>query len=508
MVNKTTINYSNYILKNPLYIHNHIQYYEQTLNRLNKINPEKRAEDLFNKYIDLLQKREANIIEKLGGGETGKAALKKMADESFVANKNIKEIIKKLDEIFYMNKDIKVSVFREGDDVYLRLTGKGKGKKRIIIEKTKLVLKEIETIKAHGRDVNNYDYTKSAQNVNNNMRIALMGIVQDIQNAIGSQEQINDEISKLVNTNQLSKDLTKGPLGQYTTKALSLNANPSNEELLQFIIEKLGTYIALKGQFTEAAEIEFSSGIKDLFGKEFHSERGDTRSHEERQGTFKKPDLILSGGKIDVNLNPITISMKSISKNGRIKVQNSPLMGSNGGIYQAIVKDDSILAKVYLYLMINSVYYENKGLDIIQTINKYISYIFISGNFNTEFGDKEIPINQALYLVLNEGSGDKIETSFIPISNILLDIASGKNSIRMTNTQKSTSDLNSSGLWGTKIYSISKKYNNSKKAQRLIYKNLYNKQLIIDKVKNIADSLLTRDRRIEINYNISNGIIS
>ena len=508
MESKENINYSNYILKNPLYIHNHIQYYENTLNKLNKINPEKRAQNLFNKYIKYLQNREEDIIKRLGGGKKGREALNKMAEESFVTNKNIKEIIKKLDEVFYMNKDMKVSVFREGDDVYLRLTGKGKGNKRILLEKTKLILKDIETVRAHGRDVNNYDYTKSAQNVNNNMKTVLLGIVQDIQNAIGSQQQINDEISKLVNTSQLSKNLTEGPLGQYTTKALSLNANSSTEELLQFIIEKMGIYIALKGQFTEATEIEFNSGIKSLFGQEFQSKRGDTRTHEERQGTFKKPDLILFGGKIDVNLNPITISMKSISKNGRIKVQNSPLMGNNGGIYQAISKDDSTLAKVYLYLMINNIYHGNKGFDIIQEINKYISYIFISGNFNVDFGKKELPINQALYLVLNEGAGDKIKTSFIPISDILLDIVNGKNSIRMTNTKKSTNDLNSSGLWGTKLYSLSKKYNNSKKAQRLNYKNLYKKELIIDKVKNIADSLLTRDRRIEINYNLNEGIIS
>ena len=510
MVDKSTINYSDYILKNPLYIHNHTQYYEQTLNNLNKINPEERAKTLFDRYITLLQNREEDIIKRLGGGKSGEDALKKMADEAFVTNNNIKEIIKKLDEIFYMNKDIKTSVYRKDNgEVYLRLTGKGQGKKRQLLAETQLILSEIEKVRAHGRDVNSYNYEASAKIINNNMKNALLNIVQDIQNAIGTQEQLNDEISKLVNTSQLSKELTEGPLGRYVVNAQKINANSSTEELLKFIVDKLGIYIALKGQFTEASEIEFTSGIKDIFGENFQARRNDIRTHEERQGTFKKPDLTLSGGKIDADLNPITVSMKTISKNGKIKVQNSPLMGANGGIFQAIAKDDPQLANLYLYLMINSAYHQDKGNNIIELINKYISYIFISGNFYAEFDKiKELPVNQALYLVINEGSGNNINTSFIPISNILLDIVEDKKSIRMTNTKKSTADLNSSNLWGAKIYSLSKDYNGENKSFSLKYENLHDKQLVIDTVKNIADSLLTRDRKVEINYTLNEGIIS
>lgn len=507
---KSKINYLDYIVKNPLYIHNHKRYFDQTVKKIESINPLGRAEDLFNKYLGYLKFREEDIINRLGGGEKGKDALELMAEEAFIGNENIGKIVELLDQIFYMNKDLKVSVYRENNgDIYLRLTKKGKGNRRVLVEKTKLVLNSIQTVKAHGRDVNNYDYENSAKIINKNMEAALILIVQDIQNAIGSQEQINNAISQLVNTTQLSKKITDGPLGQYVNSALSFGAQPSTAELLKFIIEKLGTYIALKGQFTEAAEIEFTAGIKELFGKDFGSQRGDTRTHEERKGSFKKPDLILSGGKIDINFNPITISMKTVGKNGRLKVQNSPLMGSNGGIYQAILKDDKSLADSYLYLMINNSYHNNNdATKLIEAINKYISYIFISGNFKTEKGDFESSINQALYLVLNEGHGKNIVTSFIPISSILESIKNGKDSIKITNTKKSTTDLNSSGLWGAKIYSLSKEYNKSKKAKKLTYRNLHNKQLIIDSVKEIAESLLTRDRRVEIAYNVNNGIIS
>ena len=509
---KSKINYLDYIVKNPLYIHNHKRYFDQTVKKIDSIDPLGRAKDLFNKYLGYLESREEDILNRLGGGKKGKDALELMAKEAFTANENIGKIVELLDQIFYMNKDLKASVYRGKDgEVYLRLTKSGKGNKRQLVANTKLILGEIKTVRAHGRDVNNYDYESSAKVIDKNMEQALILMVQDIQKAIGSQKQINNEISKLVNTTQLSKELTDGPLGQYVSLALSFDAQPSTELLLKFIVEKLGTYIALKGQFTEASEIEFTSGVKELFGNDFGSQRGDTRTHEERQGTFKKPDLILSGGKIDAKLNPITISMKTIGKSGKIKVQNSPLMGNSGGIYQAILKDDESLANSYLYFMINNPYYNNsEATKLIESINKYISYLFISGNFKTEKGNYELPINQALYLVLNEGHGKNIKTSFIPVSSILKNIENGENSIKITNTKKSDidlEDLKSSILWRSKIYSLSKKYNNSEDSLDLTYENLYNKQLVINSVKEVAGNLLTKDRKVEISYNISKGII-
>ena len=506
---RKNINYASYILKNPLYIHNHRKYFENTLNNLNNLgaDPLSEAESLYESYIFYLEEREKNILDTLGGEEV----LNKIIDEAFVSNANIKEIINLLNKVFYMGQDIKSSISK-GDEEgvrYLRLTTGKKGKKRQdIIKPIKLIIdEENPTKQVHGRIINNYDLKASAKKVTPAMRAALLNIVREIQTAIGSQQSINKEMEKFVNTSLLTKDITNknSPFFRYIESAMSFGARPSNEELLEFIINKMGTYSALKGQFTEAAEIEFGSGLQELLGKNFSAKRGDTRPREERQGTFKKPDLILSGGIIDEDLNPITVSMKSISGEKDIKVQNSPLMGDNGGIFQAFSKDAPNVAKLYLYLMLNHSYYEDdKALEIINLINRYMSYIFISGTIKTEIGAMELPSNQALYLVLNQSLDTGVKVSFIPISKILKAMKEGD--IKITNTRKSTTNLNP--LWYTKIKSVGFERKNSKRLKNLTYENLYNNSLVIDKVKEVADSLLTRDRKIDIKYNVINGIIT
>lgn len=504
------INYVSYILANPLYIHNHERYFRQTIDNLKNMGVDSidEAENLFYNYVELLKNREKDILETIGGEDS----LKLMVEEAFTANENMKQILSILDKIFYMNQNTKVSITKksnEEDVRYLRLTTGKSGKKRQdIINPIQLIIdKTNPTSVAHGRIINNYDYKASAKKLTPQMRQALLDIVREIQLAIGSQKSINNDIRELIDEGQLSKKISsrESPFYKYIREVMSFKARPSNEQLLKFIVDKMGTYSAIKGQFSEAAEIEFSAGIKDIFGENFSSRRGDIRNRTERNGSFKKPDLILSGGIINADLNPITVSMKTISGEKDIKVQNSPLMGGSGGIFQAFLKDSPNVAKLYLYLMLNNSYYENgKALEIINLLNRYMSYIFLSGTFKTEIGKQELPSNQALYLVLNQSIGDNIKISFIPISEILLAMKDGD--IKITNTRKSTTNLSS--LWSIKLRAVGYKKRNSKRLKNLTYENLHNKSLVIDKVKDVADSLLTRDRKIDIKYSVVNGIIS
>jgi len=510
---RRNINYVEYILKNPLYIHNNLKrnYFKQTVDNLDNmgVDPIAEAEDLYERYLFYLKEREENILASLGGQEV----LDRVIDEAFISNVNISGIIKTLKEVFYMGKDIKSSVSKiSGDEEnrYLRITTGTSGKKRKdLVDPIQLVIDSTNpTSEKHGRVINNYNYKASAKLVNKYQRQALLDIVREIQVAINSQEEINTKINEFVNNDILSKKITDkaSPFFQYIKKAMSFHAKSSNAELLEFIVDKMGTFSALTGQFTEAAEINFSDGLKDLIDSNFSAQRGDIRSRAQRQGTFKKPDLILSGGTILENLNPITVSMKTISNERDIKVQNSPLMGKgDGGIYQAFAKDSPNVAKLYLYLMLNNSYYENdKAFEIINLLNKYMSYIFISGNIKTSLGGREIPANQAVYMVINQNINSGVKTSFIPISSIIEAMKEGD--IRITNTKKSTNNL--MPLWYTKLNAIGFKRQNSKRLRNLTYENLYNNKLVIDKAKNIVDSLLTRDRKIDIRYNVIRGIIT
>lgn len=488
-----TLQYAEYINKNPLYIHNHRWYFENTLKNLNLINPDpfSAAINVSEKYIRYLENREKRILKAVGG----KDKLELIARDMYVDNENVKQIIKLLDRVFGMNQDVRTSVGRYNGEKnpFLRLVKDTDGSKNL--QKIELIING--TKQAHGRTINDYDFKASVALIEKNGEIEqeLLRIVKNISEAIGSQKEFQEELQKFVDEGTIKEDFEVGKVLNRYINNEAFKDNATTEKLLEFIIDKMGTYSYLKGRYTEAAKFKFTDTIKSVFGENFRPQSGDTRTREERAGTLKKADIILKGGKIDGKTIPeITISRKAISAKDFLKFQDSPLKGPSGGIYQAFKKESESVANLYLYLVLNSSFWTGlEGSNIyIKFFNKIMSYIFISGN--TE--DKSY--QKAVYLIITTGHGDKIETSFVPISSIIKSIIyNDEAEIKITNTRKETDDLNS--LWTAKLATVGRKTN--KKGRGLRYKILSQDRGVLAQAEKAAGPLLTRNRRIGINYN-------
>ena len=492
-----SLQYAKYINENPLYIHNHKWYFENTLKNLNLMSndPFSDAVAASEKYIRYLENREKRILKAVGG----KKNLELIARDMYVDNQNVKEIIKLLDKVFGMNQDVRTSVGRYSGEKnpFLRLVKNVDGSKNL----QKIELITTGTKQAHGRTINEYDFKASAALIENGgeIELELRRIVNNINDAIKEQGDLQKMLQQFVDEGVIREDFEPGKvLDRYlNNKALSENAMA--EDLLKFIVDKMGIYSYLKGKYSESSKFKFTDTIKEIFGENFKPESGDTRTREERAGTLKKADIILKGGKIDGKTVPeITISRKTVSAKDFLKFQDSPLKGPSGGIYQALQKESESVANLYLYLTLNSSFWS--GLEssniYLKFFNKIMSYVFISGN--TE--DKSY--QKAVYLIITTGHGDNIETSFVPISSIIKSIIyNDEAEIKITATKKNAeSDISLNGpLWKAKLATAGRRTN--KKGRGLRYKVLSQDRNVLQQAEELAGPLLTRNRRIGINYN-------
>ena len=492
-----SLQYAEYINKNPLYIHNHKWYFENTLQNLNLMDNDPFNEAIIasTKYIRYLENREKRILKAIGG----KDKLEMIARDMYVDNKNVKEIIRLLDKTFGMNQDIRTSVGRISgeDNPFLRLV------KNSVIESEKIRKIELITTgtkQAHGRTINVYDYKASANLIKKDgiLMQELQRIVNNINDALGTQKEFQKSLENFVDNEVISEDFSPdGVLTKYFDNFEKAKGTEI-EYLLKFIVDKMGIYSYLKGRYTENAKFAFTDTIKSIFGENFRPESGDKRTREERAGTLKKADIILRGGVIDGEKIPeITISRKSVSAKNYLKFQDSPLKGPQGGIYQALKKESESVANLYLYLTLNSSFWSNTNVNIyLKFFNKIMSYIFISGNTTDQSYQK------AVYLIITTGHGDNIETSFVPISSIIKSIVyNDEAEIKVTATKKNKdTDISLSGpLWKAKLATVGRKTN--KKGRGLRYNILSQDRNVLDQAEKIAGPLLTRNRRIGINYN-------
>ena len=492
-----SLQYAEYINKNPLYIHNHKWYFENTLRNLNLMDsdPFNEAITASTKYIKYLENREKRILKAIGG----KDKLEIVARDMYVDNENVKEIIKLLDKAFGMNQDVRTSVGRISgeENPFLKIV------KDSAINSEKM--KKIELIttgtrKAHGRTINVYDYKASAELIKEDGILVqeLRRIVNNINEALNIQKDFQTSLKKFVDNETISEDFElDGVLTNYFN-TFEKAKGPEIEYLLKFIVDKMGTYSYLKGRYTENAKFAFTDAIKNIFGENFRPESGDKRTREERAGTLKKADIILKGGVIDGKKIPeITISRKAVSAKDYLKFQDSPLKGVQGGIYQALKKESDSVANLYLYLTLNSSFWSNTNANMyLKFFNKIMSYVFISGNTIDQSYQK------AVYLIITTGHGDNIETSFVPISSIIKSIIyNDEAEIKITATKKNPdTDISLSGpLWRAKLATVGRRTN--KKGRGLRYKILSQDRNVLDQAEQTAGPLLTRNRRIGINYN-------
>ena len=181
--------------------------------------------------------------------------------------------------------------------------------------------------------------------------------------------------------------------------------NTPTEEFLEFLRRCIGKYSTLVGKFSEGARAVFSKEVQDIFGEDLQKLRGDQFT-----GKNKKPDVIITGGTITLENNPITISQKAGS-DAALKIQSSSIYNLRENFYRL---EDEDISNIFLYLVLNDAFYNSDdAIKKINLINKYFSYVLFSGLS----GDNRI--DRALYLVYSSKKGKDVITKFVPMSSIL-----------------------------------------------------------------------------------------
>ena len=261
-VNNPGVHYLNWVDTQGLYIHNHKEYYENTINKLNE-----REENMLDiarrqalRYVTILEEREKAILSNT---ENPQKVLQLIAKEGFVNNNNIQNIISLLDEIFLKN-NIKFSVVTKKD----KQTGKTQNYFKIVnnSKATEIKIDKIG-INSEGNNIYNYDdavkgYEIILQNLVNNMNIAInknKGISEELKKVLNKTE-LKDTIqaSNFLNFINTAKILGQG------TNIESTNADTVSGQLLEFFIDTIGLYISLRGKFIESAKTGYKSELNKI----------------------------------------------------------------------------------------------------------------------------------------------------------------------------------------------------------------------------------------------------
>lgn len=430
--------YVDYIEKNPLYLHNynHKYNFEETVGQIPKINYKSWAD----RYIRYLYKEEDKIIKALGGGLKGKDALKLFAEEVFKSNDNIKHTAAFIQDIFgqsglgtvyirggkgdnipletidFIYSDSKTEQIKYKQNLFLKIPG----------AKLHYFVKQRKKSGGHGRPANIYDFQRTLEETSEQelqeFKEALDIYVKSINEAFIKHEKILQNLQDFINLDSLkSKDESLGiidTLNRYIKEMKNYDGTIT-EQWLDFLVSIEGMFNAIKGKFNEAGATKFKELAVETFGEGFGAIRGDTQSN----GKFKKPDVIYAGGKLDLRLTPITVSMKNPKGQSSIKAQESSLLSSKDinstedGIVALIRKENKLIGDILLYLSLNDAYFPYKPAeDIMKEIYKYFIYVFLSG------GSKDARIDQAIFLVETVGVGQNVQVKFLSMADILVNI--------------------------------------------------------------------------------------
>lgn len=510
------INYYNYIYNNPLYIHNHKQYFLNTVKRIERIdNPVEIAYNLGRKYIAYLKGRETKLLNKLAtANHTGEENLKIIANDIFIGSKKNKteEIIKLLDKMFYMHQDEKVSVGRglkkEGqqNNTFFKMSKTNEDGKRVV-ERIALELNENKS----KNNSDKYNYEKTAQNLRSNkkyesIRTAINLMVDSMNEAFNTDEEIREAFKDLVDEQAIENMLAVGGKG-YLRKYLELkvSSDAKEDELLKFLVDKMGLYSDIKGYFTEAVKIDYDGGIKEIFIENFKRTIGDEQKR--KNSIYKKPDIIITGKTINGNITPLTISRKALTGDS-IKFHE----GSFRSVAEMLERINEKLAYDYLYLITNLAYYDDNdeakdAKNMIVFIHKFMSYLLISGI------NSDKAIDKALYLVLTDAQK---QTYFVPISSILETIINKESDINVRTSAIGAGGSGLMELWNYKLDTTKQHNKNGKRNKKgLRYNELSVDRKVMSQARTMVNGILTKNRRFEVNYTnnkiqtiISNGIIT
>lgn len=389
-------------LENPFHLHHYEKHFKENLDLISesRLTPaKKKLED----YIEQLKQDEEGVMNSILGDNINKeAALTLLLKDTF----DVKQALNLLDEIF--NKEAGAISFgnTKGDSTYYaRIPG------------SKIELIKTGERSNRGRIENIYDYKTSIEKADNleEFKEQLKIFVDGIRKAISKYDDIEKEMKRLLDFEILKN--ADGKVGTWESvkeflQGINNYENTPTDEFLEFLRGCIGKYSTLVGKFSEGARAVFSKKAMEYFGTDLQKLRGDQFT-----GKNKKPDVIITGGKITLENNPITISQKAGSDSA-LKIQSSSIYNLRQNFYKL---EDEDISNIFIYLVLNDAFYPNNdAIKKINLINKYFSYVLFSGL------SQDNRIDRALYLVYSSKKGKEVITKFIPMSSILEAILNDK----------------------------------------------------------------------------------
>ena len=528
---KKQVDYYNYIDVNPLYLHNHKNYYVRTVNKIRSSNNDaiKLAQEAAQRYIDYLKSREEGILQKIGGEKI----LQLIMDETYENNENMYKVSEIMREVFGRN-NFRFSISTQKVKKSKRYPG---GIKRIFnitnlenMEKFSVALKYLGKDKETGSNI--YDYEAAIKNIGKEGRDYIKALGESIMSAYSSYGGFRNRIKNLVEEEVIDSSFNSAGMQKFIK--LAETKNPPSRVLLELIIAAIGPFITYNGIYQEAISTVYKDSVINIFRENFAdpSQADKVKLSSNRKLIYKKgkdgieiPKYVDSLTKTDTLIhyditcdnNPITISRKVTNSidTKSFKIQDEVTLDT---IYNAFAKEDIRIAKVYKYLTINNAFwssYNGFDSDVFNRIIRYMAFVFMSGGTNLgnkgSLSNNEFNSDKALYLVFSRPMGNKIKTDFLPMSVIFSKLLLGRSSegsenldraVTITNTRRDVNDI--SGLWSVKEEATRQE----KKKNNWTYELLSTNSDVESKAKELASHIIDSNRRAEIKIDFLDYLVT
>lgn len=527
------VDYLDYIDKNPLYLHNHKNYYMRTVNRIRSekygISEAKRAAE---NYINYLESREKDLLERIGGQKI----LNLLMAESFGNDTKVKEVLDYLKDIFGKNSGYRASVSGKkvavtpnnlrGIENMFHITKIDTG------ESFKVAL-EYAGKKKSG--ATKYNYAKAIEDIKTEGKDFIQTMGENIVNAFKTKGDLTTVLNNIIEQEVLTASTNSAGMQDYLR--LVKSEKITAQTLLELIIASSGPFNTYTGIYPESIETVYSDSLIQLMKEVFKNPESADKVKLKRNATLletvnkdgqqilkwidklSKTDMYI---EYDLDLtnyiNPITISRKvTQSKDAKkFKIQDEVTLDT---MYEAFAKENEKIAKVYKYLTINNAFWSSwNGFDsdVFNRIIRYMSFIFLSGG--TKLGNSgslskiEFNKDKALYFVYTKPAGEGIITNFLPMSTIFRKLLYGNTSeksgnldraVTITNTKRNVNDITK--LWTLKEQATRlEKQKNDWRYETIIKSGDVRKEAE-ETVKNILDSKRKAEIRIDfLDYLVQN----
>lgn len=421
MAEQIGFSYFDYILKNPLYLHNSEENYKITVQKVKSIEnlQENYLKRKMKNYLNKIEEQENELINAVGGQDK----INMILEDISIRNENVPKLYEILNEIFPTTGEITRHTFS---------SSKGKSYFGISGQKLEVELnkkKEISDIKTIGDD----------------FQKAFDEYIEYMNNLYLRKKEYDEKLTEMINLEVVTSKTGNTPIKTLCKYLDQFEIKKGiSADYLEALRHTTNLLSSLTGQFDEGLKVAFTSTTLNEIKINFEdiNKNGNltvSRADIITPGKNKKPDLIVHGGKFNIDDNPLTISKKSTMGN-EVILQKSGLMSIKGqGLYEYFNNEEKGLGNYYVYLKLNNTYWKDGEIEkIINNLNKFLAFLFISGNSN------DTKKERAVYFIATKREGSIVkEVYFAPMKDIIMNLLlnSGIKIADYNGTKKDLEDL-------------------------------------------------------------------